>query len=77
MASSGNNNALLAMDSEDVYISTKEWARLIELRDGSYNGLAAGAPLPKIENLQRDLAAVDKPALTEAKIVQLQEDGLI
>jgi hypothetical protein len=78
MAAPGNSNPPLAMGSEDECVSTKDIGEVeIELSDGSYYGLGVGAPPPKIEDLQRELAAAGKPTLTEAKIAQLREDGLI
>jgi hypothetical protein len=78
MAAADNSNPPLAMGSEEECVSTKDISEVqIELSDGSYYGLGVGAQPPKIEDLQRELAAAGKPVLAKAKIVQLREDGLI
>ncbi|KAF5696605.1 hypothetical protein FGLOB1_13400 [Fusarium globosum] len=49
----------------------------IELPDGTYHGLGAGVLQVSEEELQRQLKAKGKPALSVKKISQLREDGFL
>ncbi|KAF5565484.1 hypothetical protein FPHYL_4177 [Fusarium phyllophilum] len=49
----------------------------IELPDGTHHGLGAGVLQVTEEELQRQLKAKGKPALSDKKISQLREDGFL
>ena len=49
----------------------------IELPDGTYHGLGAGILRVTEEELQKQLKAKGKPALSDSKIAQLREDGFV
>ncbi|KAF4345871.1 hypothetical protein FBEOM_162 [Fusarium beomiforme] len=49
----------------------------IELPDGTHHGLGAGVLRVSEEELQRQLKAKGKPALSDKKIAQLREDGFL
>ena len=49
----------------------------IELSDGTYHNLGAGVLRVIEEELQKQLKAKGKPALSDSKIAQLREDGFV
>ncbi|KAH7186233.1 uncharacterized protein B0J16DRAFT_385267 [Fusarium flagelliforme] len=49
----------------------------IELPDGTHHGLGAGVLRVTEEELQKQLMAKGKPALSDSKIAQLREDGFL
>ncbi|CAG7558810.1 unnamed protein product [Fusarium equiseti] len=49
----------------------------IELPDGTHHGLGAGVLRVTEEELQKQLKAKGKPALSESKVAQLHEDGFL
>ncbi|KAI1071036.1 hypothetical protein LB507_011492 [Fusarium sp. FIESC RH6] len=49
----------------------------IDLPDGTYHSLGAGVLRVTEEELQKQLKAKGKPALSDSKIAQLREDGLV
>lgn len=49
----------------------------IELPDGTYHSIGVGVVKVTAEELQRQLQAKGKPALSDAKMTQLREDGFV
>ena len=49
----------------------------IELPDGTYHSIGVGVVKVTVEELQRQLQAKGKPALSDAKIAELREDGFV
>ena len=49
----------------------------VELSDGTYHGLGPGVLRVAEEELQNQLKAKGKPALSDSKIAQLREDGFV
>ncbi|KAF4995310.1 hypothetical protein FGRMN_5209 [Fusarium graminum] len=60
------------VDCEDVVYSA-----FIEPPDGTYYGLKEGVSSISIREQQKQLKSAGKPAISDAKIAQLREDGFV
>ncbi|KAH8806155.1 hypothetical protein F5884DRAFT_801827 [Xylogone sp. PMI_703] len=74
-----DNDEPLSMSNIDApCVSTAEAGETqILLSDGKYYGLGVRCAIPTAEEIQEELAEVEKQALTEERIVELQQNGLL
>jgi hypothetical protein len=78
METSDEGKPLTMGSIDDPCVSAAEVGETqILLSDGTYYGFGIGRPTPTAEEIQKELAEAKKPALSEERIAEIRENGLI